>query len=177
MARVRNSKSTIRNCDWIMQKSLGVIHFLLFVLFFSAGAVALGGAVLSDDLIRYCRNRQLLDEAHVAIERLESLNDEYDALLIELENDPNVLRRIAPATLGTEPADPCAVYPRAKAQELAIARKALLEQAGPESAQVVVPPWLERCSEPRRKIALFIAGAGLILISLVFFTSDSSAKK
>ncbi|MBN1361344.1 MAG: hypothetical protein JW993_12160 [Sedimentisphaerales bacterium] len=160
-----------------MQKSQAILHFLLFVLFFSAGAVALGDAVLSDDLIRYCRNKQLLGEAQRTIERLESLNREYDALLAQLESDPNLLRRIAPATLGTEPADPCAIYPRAKARELAVARKALLEQAGQESAQVAVPKWLERCSEPRRKIALFIAGAGLVLISLVFFTSDASSRR
>lgn len=154
-----------------------ILHFLLFVLFFSAGAVALGGAVLSDDLIRYCRNQQLLSEGRIALERLESLNREYDALLAQLENDPNLLRRIAPATLGTEPADPCAVYPRAKARELAAARKTLLEQAGRPAAPPAVPQWLERCCEPRRKIALFIAGAGLVLISLVFFTSDARQKK
>lgn len=175
--RVRNPESASHNYGRVMQKSQGIFHFLLFVLFFSAGAVVLGGAVLSDDLIRYCRNKQLLNEAQVTIERLESLNKEYDALLGELEKDPNLYRRIAPATLGTEPADPCAIYPKAKARELAIARKALLEQAGQESSQVTVPQWLERCSEPRRKIALFIAGAGLILISLVFFTSDSSSRK
>jgi hypothetical protein len=154
----------------LSQKTL---HFFFFVMFFSAGAVALASAVLSDDLIRYCRNRRLLDEARISIERLESLNQEYDALLAELERDPNLLWRIAPATLGTEPADPCAIHPKARAHELGVARKALLEQAGQESAQAAVPEWLERCSEPRRRISLFIAGAGLILISLVFFTSDS----
>jgi hypothetical protein len=160
-----------------MQKSQGIFHFLLFVLFFGAGAVALGSAVLCDDLIQYCQNRQLVKEAQLSIERLESLNEEYDALLADLERDPNLLKRIAPATLGTEPADPCAVYPRAKARELAFARKALLEQAGRTPAKAAVPRWLERCNEPRRKIALFIAGAGLILISLVFFTSDSPSAK
>ncbi len=160
-----------------MQKSQGILHFLLFVLFFSAGAVALGTAVLSDDLIRYGRSRQVLNEAQLSIERLESLNQEYDALLAQLEKDPSLLRRIAPVTLGAEPADPCAVYPRAKARELAAARQALLAQAGQESVPPAVPQWLERCSEPRRKIALFIAGAGLVLISLVFFTSDAPQKR
>ncbi len=160
-----------------MQKSQGILHFLLFVLFFSAGAVVLGGAVLSDDLIRHWRNKQLLNDAQVAIERLESLNEEYDVLLAELKEDPNLLLRIAPVTLGAEPADPCAVYPKAKARELAVARKALLEQVGQESAQAAVPSWLQRAGEPRRKIALFIAGAGLVLISLVFFTSGSPSRK
>ena len=150
-------------------QSQGVLHFLLFVVFFSVGAATLGGAVLCDDLIVYCRNRQIVKEAEQSLERLDTLNSEYDALLGELEKDPNLLKRIAPATLGTAPEDPNAVYPKAKARELAIARKALLDQAGPDTPAAVVPPWLERCSEPSRKLGLFVAGAGLVLISLVFF--------
>lgn len=155
-------------------QSQRVLEFVFFVVFFSAGGAALGGAVLCDDLILYCRNRQLISEAELSLGRLDSLNSEYDALLGELEKDPNLLKRIAPATLGTEPEDPNAVYPKAKARELALARKALLDQAGRESTVAVVPAWLQRCSEPSRKLGLFVAGAGLVLISLVFFTPKQS---
>jgi len=148
----------------------GVFHFLLFVVFFSVGAAALGIAVLCDDLIVYCRNQKLVQDANQMVERLTLLNSEYDALLIELDKDPNLLRRIAPATLGTEPEDPNAIYPTVKANELALARKALIAQAGDEAPPAAVPPWLERCSAPQRKLGLFVAGAGLVLISLVFFT-------
>lgn len=151
-------------------QSQRVLQFLFFVIFFSVGGAALGGAVLCDDLILYCRNRQLIREAGVSLGRLDSLNSEYDALLYELEKDPNLLKRIAPATLGTEPEDPNAIYPKAKARELALARKALLDQAGIDAPASVVPAWLDRCSEPSRKLGLFVAGAGLVLISLVFFT-------
>ena len=151
-------------------QSQDVVHFLLFVVFFSIGAVSLGGAVLCEDLILYCRNKHVVAEARDSVDRLVSLNSEYAALLETLRAEPNLLRRIAPVTLGTEPEDPNAVYPRAKARELAVARKALLAQAGQEPAGPVVPKWLERCSEPRRKLGLFIAGAGLVLVSLVFFT-------
>jgi hypothetical protein len=151
-------------------QSQRVLQFLFFVVFFSVGGAALGGAVLCDDLILYCLNRRLISEAESSLERLDSLNSEYDALLDELEKDPNLLKRIAPATLGTEPDDPNAIYPKAKARELALARKALLDQAGVEAAASAVPAWLERCSDPSRKLGLFVAGAGLVLISLVFFT-------
>jgi hypothetical protein len=147
-----------------------IVHFLLFVIFFSVGAGALGAAALCDDLIVHWRNEQLVKEAQLALERLRSLNEEYDALIKELQDDPNLLRRIAPATLGTLPEDPNAVYPRARARELAMARRALIDRAERESNEAVLPEWLERCSEPRRRIALFLAGAGLVLISLVFFT-------
>jgi hypothetical protein len=151
-------------------QSQGVLHFLFFVVFFSVGAATLGGAVLCDDLILYCQNQQLLSEAELSLERLDSLNREYDALLVQLEKDPNLLKRIAPATLGTEPEDPNAVYPKAKARELALARKALIDLAGEDQQEDPVPAWLQRCSEPSRKLGLFVAGAGLVLVSLVFFT-------
>lgn len=151
-------------------QSQGVLHFFFFVVFFSVGAATLGGAVLCDDLILYCHNRQLISEAESSLERLGALNGEYDALLEQLEKDPNQLKRIAPAILGTEPEDPNAIYPKVKARELALARKALLEQAGVEAPPSPVPQWLQRCSEPSRKLGLFVAGAGLVLISLVFFT-------
>ena len=147
-----------------------IVHFLLFVIFFSVGAGALGLAALCDDLIVYWRNERLVKEAHLSLDRLRSLNEEYDALLGELQNDPNLLRRIAPATLGTLPEDPNAVYPKARAQELAVARRALMDRAEQESGEAALPKWLQRCSEPRHRIALFLAGAGLVLISLVFFT-------
>ena len=150
-------------------QSQGIVHFLLFMVFFSIGAAALGGAVLCDDLIFYCQNQQLVKDAERSLERLESLNSEYDALLEQLESDPNLLKRIAPATLGTEPEDPNAIYPKARARELALARKALVAQAGEGPPEEAVPYWLQRCSEPQRKLGLFVAGAGLVLISLVFF--------
>lgn len=150
-------------------QSQGVLHFFFFVVFFSVGAAALGGAVLCNDLILYCRNQRLVGEAEQSLARLGSLNEEYDALLEELERDPNLLKRIAPATLGTEPDDPNAIYPKAKACELAIARRAMVELTGPDELPPAVPPWLERCSEPSRRLGLFVAGAGLVLISLVFF--------
>lgn len=147
-----------------------IIHFLLFVTFFSVGAGALGAAALCDDLIAHWRNEQLVREAHRSLDRLRSLNEEYDALLKELQDDPNLVRRLAPVTLGTQPEDPNAVYPRARAQELAVARRALIDRAEQDPSEAVLPEWLERCSEPRHRIALFLAGAGLVLISLVFFT-------
>jgi hypothetical protein len=155
----------------------GILHLFLFAIFFSIGAAALGGAVLCDDLVLYCRNRHLLAKADLSLDRLELLNAEYDVLLERLRNDPNLLKRIAPVTLGTEPEDPNAVYPKARAEELAVARRALVQQVGPENSELVLPKWLQRCSEPRHKVVLFLAGAGLVLISLVCFTPKAARDK
>ncbi|MCU0917098.1 MAG: hypothetical protein MUC88_21425 [Planctomycetes bacterium] len=150
----------------------GIFHLLFFVVFFSVGAASLGAAVLCDDFVQYNRNKHLMKEAQLSVQRLKALNADYDGLLEQLEQNPDLLKRIAPLTLGTEPEDPNAIYPKARARELAVARQALIEHAGEESAAASPPRWLQRCSEPPKRIALFIAGAGLILISLVCFTPE-----
>jgi len=155
----------------------GVLHLVFFFVFFSVGAAALGGAVLCDDFIQHCRNKSLLRQAEASVIRLESLNTEYDALLEGLEKNPELLERIVPVTLGTEPNDPNTVYPKARAAELAVARKALMAEAEQEPAGPAIPVWLQRCSDPPKRIALFIAGASLVLISLVCFTPGAAEEE
>jgi hypothetical protein len=150
----------------------GIFHLFFFVIFFSIGAVSLGMAVLCDDFVQYCHNKYLVKEAELSVQRLQALNADYDGLLEQLEKNPDLLKRIAPVTLGTRPADPCAIYPKARAEELAVARKALVAQSEQEPTEASIPAWLLRCSEPTKRITLFIAGAGLILISLVCFTPE-----
>lgn len=146
-----------------------VIRTILFAVFFSGGAASLGGSILCDDLVRYYRNRQLLKAAQQYLDRLKSLNTDYDVLLSRLETDPNLVKRIAPAALGTEPQDANTIYPRATARQLATARKALAEAPSCYQTGPTMPRWLMRLREPRRRIMLFFAGAGLILISFICF--------
>jgi hypothetical protein len=147
-----------------------ILQAFLFAVFFSIGAAAVAMSVLSADLMKYYHSRQLLVQSEKILGRLESLNKDYDTLLKQLESDPNLARRLAPAALGAAYADPNAVYPRAKALELAAARKALFKETTQEPGGQAVPKWVINCAEPKRKFALFIAGAGLIVVSLVCFT-------
>jgi len=156
-----------------------VIRTILFVIFFSIGASSLGISILCDDLVQYYRNRQLLRVTQQSVNRLKALNTDYDVLLEQLEKDPNLVKRLAPATLGTEPEDANAVYPRATAEQLAAAHKVLTEDPNNQSARPMLPDWLTRCSEPRRRMTLFVAGSVLILISFTCFTpvKQTPAKK
>jgi len=142
---------------------------VFFVLFFSVGATALSSSILCDDLVQYYRNKELLEEARESLDRLESLNADYDALLQRLEEDPNLIRRLAPVTLGPRHEDANAIYPRATAEQLAAARKALMEKSSSGSTVSATPEWLSRCSEPRRRTALLVCGVALILTSFVCF--------
>ena len=153
------------------------IRLILFVVFFSIGAASLGISILCDDLVQYYRNRRQLTVTQQSLNRLESLNDDYDALLDQLEKDPNLVKRLAPATLGTEPEDANAVYPRATPEQLAAARKALALDPNDQSEGPMLPNWLTRCSEPRRRTTLFIAGSFLILISFTCFAPTKQAPK
>ncbi len=146
-----------------------IIRVFLFVVFFSIGAAALSGSILCADLLRYYHNKGLLKAEKELSNRLKSLNADYDALLQQLRDDPNLIKRIALVTLGKEVDDADTIYPKATAEQLAAARKALTEETSGKPAEETLPKWLTRCREPRRRTMLFFAGAGLILISFICF--------
>jgi hypothetical protein len=146
-----------------------VIRAALFVLFFSIGAAALSAAILCDDLIQYYRNRELLNAAQESLDQLKLLNNDYDALLSQLENDPNLVKRITRVTLATESEDPNTVYPKATEELLAAARRVLAEDPNRQSVDSVMPAWLSRCGEPRRRMMLLFFGVALILTSFICF--------
>ena len=149
---------------------------ILFVVFFGIGAVSLAISILCDDLVQYYRNRRLLTVTQQSLNKLESLNADYDVLLEQLKKDPNLVKRLAPATLGAEPEDANAVYPRATPEQLAAARQALTKDPNDQSAAPMLPDWLTRCSEPRRRITLFVAGSFLVLISFTCFAPKRQSK-
>lgn len=151
-----------------------IIRTFLFVAFFSIGAAALGVSILVDDLLQYYHNRQRLETAKRNLQRLELLNSDYDALLQQIQADANFVKRIAPATVGSEPAEANTIYPKATAEQLAAAQKVLSEDFARQRTQPTLPKWLRRCSQPWRRTILFLAGAFLILIS---FVSSSPAKE
>lgn len=152
-------------------KKQKVIRAILFVIFFGFGAATLTGAILCDDLLTYYQNKHLLKTSQVTIDKLESLNTDYDVLLEQLQQDPNLAERIAPAALGTESESADTINPAAHVEQLAAAGKALTKSPSQQLCVSEIPEWLTRCSEPRRRVALFLAGAFLIIISFVWFDS------
>ncbi len=146
-----------------------IIRTLLFIVFFSIGAAAMAASFLCDDFVRRYRNKHYLNQAERLTEKLESLNDDYDALLMRLEDDPNLIKRLAPAALGADHTDPNTIVPRATAWELAEANKALARIADAEPNEPAMPAWLERCRESKQRMYLFAAAAALILVSFVCF--------
>jgi hypothetical protein len=145
------------------------VRLLLFVILFSIGAVALAVAALYPDLMRYYRYNRLLQSARESVAQLKSLTAQYDALLKNIENDPNILSRAAPAVIGAEPVDSNAVYPRATTQELAAAREALEKHSNDAFVERPLPEYLQRLGRPRYRIVMFICGCGLVLVAFICF--------
>ena len=73
-----------------VMKKQKVIRAILFVVFFSIGATTLTGAILCDDLLAYYQNKQILKTSRADADKLESLNTDYDVLLKQLHQDPNL---------------------------------------------------------------------------------------
>ena len=111
---------------------------------------------------------QLLRTNEEFSDRLRSLNTDYDVLLQQLRDDPNFVKRIAPATLGEAPENEDVSYPRATIENLAAAEEALRDP-NEQLAKPVMPGWLTRCRQPLRRIFLFVCGACLVLVALVWF--------
>ncbi len=146
-----------------------IIRTVLFAVFFGIGVASLGCSLLCDDIATYYRNKQFLKAAQKYQEKLQALNTDYDMLLGRLENDPNLMKRIAYATLNIEPNDANTIYPKPTREQLAAARKVLEKDPIQNKGVQEMPKWLKRCSEPRHRIILFLAGAGLILTSFTCF--------
>lgn len=148
-----------------------ILRTFLFVLFFFIGASAVSLSILSDELLQYYAGIEADKTSRELTERLESLNTDYEVLLEQLEKDPDLIKRVAAATLGTRSEETNTVYPKVAPEQLDAARKALTEALDEQSAEPVTPRWLVRCSEPRRRSVLFLAGGFLILISFIWFVS------
>jgi len=144
-------------------------RLVLFGVLFIIGATVVGVAALADDLILYYSHKQQLATAQRIVELLEKLNTDYDALLNQVQHDPNMLKRIAPATLGTSPQEPNTAHPAARIEELLAARQTLFVAAPPAEEPSMVPPWLVRCSRPGHRFGLFLSGAGLVVVAFICF--------
>ena len=161
-------------CSYVLliaMRKLTILRAVFFVVFFSIGAATLALSILCDELVQHYQHRDLLKAAKQSNEHLQSLNTDYDALLRQLEKDPNLVKRIAPAVLGAAPADTNAIYPKATAELLDAAKEALAKDPNQRTQLPIVPDWIIQCSKPTQRIVLFLAGAALVLIPFMCFGS------
>lgn len=120
--------------------------------------------------MKYFENTQLLEESTASVEKLESLISDYEELLKQRQDDPNLVKRIIAVTMGGDVNEPNTAYPKLTANELQAAKITLAKQQKEIKKKKVVPEFLVRCNEPRRRIGLFLAGASLVMVSFICFS-------
>ena len=153
-----------------MAKGIAFVRFVFFCIFFAIGAGAITLSMLVDpELTRYYRNISNLKQIERGNKRIAKLLTEYNAQIAHIEKDPNVLVNLRTIALGDAPTIDGAVLPRASEEQLAQAREALLQDLHSESDAPPIPIWVQRCTEPRNRKILFVSGAGLTLVTFIFF--------
>ena len=154
---------------------MGLVRYVLFCLFFAVGAGAVALSILADEVHNYYEGKSLLEKALADNEDIQFLTIEYEAQIDEIRNDPNILGRLRRVALGREPSAEDTAFPRASEELLTEAGAAVLEDLRADLPAREIPKWVKRCSEPNVRRSLFFAGAGLVLVTFIFF--GAPAKK
>ena len=153
-----------------MAKGSAILRYLLFCIFFTAGAGAIALSILIDPEIRnYYQSRLQLRQVEEGNVRMERLITQYDAQIRQLESDPNLLTKLETFTFGHEPDLEGVILPKASKEELAAAKEALFAELDEQKDAQLVPQWVHRCAKPKNRKVLFVAGCGLIVITFIFF--------
>ena len=157
-----------------MTRSVSVLRYLFFCLFFAIGSGAMTLAILAGEINDFYRSKDLLTVTQRQIESIKNLTAQYDAQLLQIEKDPNIiLSRLKLITIGEKPYAEDTAFP--KASELDAAAAALLEDQQTPEQTPAVPQWTERISHTKTRKALFGAGAVLVLLAFVFFGTPKPA--
>ena len=159
-----------------MSKSVAILRYILFCVFFAAGVAAMALAILADELHAYCNNKILLTQAlECDNPRIERLIADYTLQIENIQSDPNLLSRLRRVTLGQKLQAEDTAYPQASNEQLKAVEKLFAELDKP-APPPSLPQWIERISTARNRQAMFFSGAALILVAFVFFAAAKEKK-
>ena len=154
---------------FLMGRSSAILRFVLFSIFFSVGAGAIALSILAEEIETYFANRRTYAQTLEMNERIEKLIAEYEAQIEEIEKNPEILKKLERITFGAVEGEEGSEHPRAAVEQLAAARAALLEEMEGKKEEKMIDKWVGRIVEPKARMRLFFAGAGLVLITFMFF--------
>ena len=153
-----------------MQKLAMTIRFVLFGAFFLAGAGAIVLSILAKpELEEYYQSRAALAQIQRQNEKIVSLTGQYDTLIGRIESEPNILDRLIPLTFGHKPHATDTAFPQVQNHALQTETEKLLKQIENTPPAEPMPAWFARILEPKIRRGLFLSGAGLVLITCIFF--------
>ena len=145
-----------------------VIRYFLFCVFFSVGAGAIALSIVADEVGIYYNNRLEHERLIAQNERIKGLISDYEAQIRYIENEPNRLSVLERLTFGNGGGEDSVSYPKASLKELTAASKSIAKEIE-GSGEGEIPMWVQRCSVAKNRRVLFFAGAGLVLITFIFF--------
>jgi hypothetical protein len=156
---------------------LRFIRYIIFCIFFAAGAAAIAlSFLIQPELINHFQSVALLDKTNQDNEKVQSLIDQYNAQNSLIEREPNVLSRLQQMALGqTPPQQEGVINPSDYNLQLAAMAKEVLQENPPADPNEYIPMWARRCVDVRLRSALFLSGAGLLLITFMLFGSSRKA--
>ena len=130
-------------------------------------------AILAEpELLNYYLSRRALDEAYAQNEKIKELTDQYIAQISLIEQEPNVLDRIRALAFNQPPQREDTVFPRGDSPALREQTQALFDAIeAKQNMPRPLPAWLSRCIQPNIRRGLFGTGAGLVMITFIFFGS------
>ncbi|RKY09422.1 MAG: hypothetical protein DRP66_02320 [Planctomycetota bacterium] len=153
-----------------MAKGSAILRYLLFCIFFTAGAGAVALSILIDpEISNYYQSRLQLRQVEEGNVRVKRLIAQYDAQIQQIEMDPNLLGKLQRFTFGHEPDLDGAILPKASEEELAAAKTALFAELNNQKGARLVPQWVHRCARTNNRRVLFVSGCGLLVITFIFF--------
>ena len=154
---------------------MAFLRFVLFCIFFTVGTTAFWAGVVADDLVQFYTIQGKRDSTKQDVLRLQGAIEDHIVAIERIEADPNVRRRLALVTFGTEPESEDTVYP-ARRDGIVPAGKVLAKINREEPKAAILPPWVERCKSTTGRVLLMIAGAGLIIVAFACFGSTAARK-
>jgi len=155
------------------------LRFVLFCVFFAIGAGSMALSIVADEVYSLCSSQMFVTRFTDDNQKITLLREQYDCQMQLIKSDPNSLDRLRGIMLGEKgQTDEDVAVPEVSKRELINASRALLDEM--ETAEQKTPEiteWLERCNQPKSRRVLFLAGAALVLIAFIFFSSPASSNR
>ncbi len=163
--------------DFFMSPVIRFIRYILFCLFFSVGTGAIVLSILVGEIDEYYANKDALVLSEEGNEKLRKFNTEYDLQLEQAEKDPDIIERLKHVTLGEQFESDDTVYPTATREAIAQAEAVIASGIATPPHDDPLRKVVDRCMELRIRLSLFVAGAGLVLLTFLFFGKKRPPRK
>jgi hypothetical protein len=146
---------------------------VFFSLFSAIGIFSISLAVLGPEWKNLYKIQAATEQAEKNNDKIEQILQDHDVLLNRINKDPNILKRLAPVTLGEKAQEVNMPPVEITAETLAQAKAAIEQSSGDENSKgsYEIPAWLQRATLKTSRTVLFAAGAGLVLVSFVCFSA------